>query len=350
MALFERLLSLHYSTRVKFLGRLQSNSGKRRIGAAAGPAKGLNMSNLRRTLFLSVPLLCLAASSAYGQATRTWISGVGDDVNPCSRTAPCKTFAGAISKTAANGEISVLDPGGFGAVTITKSISLEADGVVAGILSPGTNGVVINAGANDVVVLRGLTFEGVGTGLNGVQIISAGKVVIENCFFRGYTPRGISVEPTANNVQVVVSNTTLQENASNGIVVRPANGTLANVTLDNVRIVNNVNHGLIVSPGGTVVVRNSSIANNAVGTAFANIRAEGPGVTTNLLLDNVSVSGGPTGILAVNGAAVRVNSSSIFGNTLGLSATGAAQILSYGNNRLGANGTDGAFSSVISLQ
>src|ERR1700752_5393855 len=108
------------------------------------------------------------ASIAQAQATRTWVSGVGDDVNPCSRTAPCKTFAGAISKTATGGEIDVLDPGGFGAVTITKWISIEADGVIAGILVAGTSGIVINAPSNAVVVLRGLTFEGIGSGIDGI--------------------------------------------------------------------------------------------------------------------------------------------------------------------------------------
>src|SRR6201998_504538 len=98
----------------------------------------------------------IAGAPAYAQATRTWVSGVGDDANPCSRTAPCKTFAGAISKTAPCGEIDVLDPGGFGAVTITKCISIEADGVIAGVLVSGTNGIVIQAGAGDTVVLRGL--------------------------------------------------------------------------------------------------------------------------------------------------------------------------------------------------
>src|SRR5258707_5606330 len=87
---------------------------------------------------------------ASAQATRTWISGVGDDVNPCSRTAPCKTFAGAISKTAANGEINCLDPGGFGAVTITKSIQIICDGVQqAGVLVNGGNGVNINITSTD---------------------------------------------------------------------------------------------------------------------------------------------------------------------------------------------------------
>src|SRR6266404_2189086 len=118
------------------------------------------MKSLRfRFTLLGGALLVLAFSSvASAQATRTWISGVGDDANPCSRTAPCKTFAGAISKTAPSGTINALDPGGFGAVTINKAITLEAVGTVASILVSGTNGININAGPNDVVVLRGLTF------------------------------------------------------------------------------------------------------------------------------------------------------------------------------------------------
>src|SRR5712671_2311110 len=103
------------------------------------------------------------------QASRTWVSGVGDDANPCSRTAPCKTFAGAISKTAAGGEIDALDPAGFGAVTITKAITIDGGGgQVASVLVSGTNGIVVAAGAADVVTLRNLRFNGIGTGLNGI--------------------------------------------------------------------------------------------------------------------------------------------------------------------------------------
>ena len=123
----------------------------------------------------------LHATSAHAQATRTWVSGVGDDANPCSRTAPCKTFAGAISKTAAGGEINVLDPGGFGAVTITKSITIRSDHIEAGVLVSGTNGIIVNAGATDRVVLEGLDIEGLGTGLNGVQVLRAGNVTIIRC-------------------------------------------------------------------------------------------------------------------------------------------------------------------------
>ena len=112
---------------------------------------------------LALVVLTLGISSiANAQATRTWVSGVGDDANPCSRTAPCKTFAGAISKTAAGGEISVLDPAGFGAVNITKAMTINGDGTLAGILSAGVTGIIVNAGANDVVYIRNLSINGAG--------------------------------------------------------------------------------------------------------------------------------------------------------------------------------------------
>src|SRR4030081_2848201 len=113
-----------------------------------------------------------ASAPAHAQGSRTWVSGVGDDVNPCSRTAPCKTFAGAISKTAALGEINCLDSAGFGAVTITKSISIICNGVI---------GVIINALASDKVILKGLDINGAGTGVNGIRVISASAVTIEDC-------------------------------------------------------------------------------------------------------------------------------------------------------------------------
>src|ERR1700681_2416171 len=116
---------------------------------------------LRMVLFVSIMLML--ASFTQAQASRTWISGVGDDVNPCSRTAPCKTFAGAISKTAAGGIINCLDPGGFGAVTITKSMTIDCEQTLGGSLAAGTNAFNITNNGT-VVNLRGLDIEGVGTG------------------------------------------------------------------------------------------------------------------------------------------------------------------------------------------
>src|SRR3954454_6074333 len=140
---------------------------------------------MRATRLILITLLLMSlATVATAQATRTWVSGVGDDVNPCSRTAPCKTFAGAISKTAKNGEINVIDPGGFGVVTITKSITIDGYGPMSSILASGVNGVIINiTDANDVnstVTLRNLSINGATTGLNGVRILSAKSVIVEN--------------------------------------------------------------------------------------------------------------------------------------------------------------------------
>src|ERR1700760_1252630 len=126
---------------------------------------------------------------ANAQATRTWVSGVGDDANPCSRTAPCKTFAGAISKTAAAGEINCLDDGGYGALTITKSIAIKCDGHEAGVLVSGTNGFVASAPSPDVIWISGLDFEGLGPtalSLNGIKILTAAAVHVSNCTIRGF--------------------------------------------------------------------------------------------------------------------------------------------------------------------
>src|SRR5947209_2287253 len=153
------------------------------------------MNKIRFTLkafaFLVFTLACVSA--AHAQATRTWVSGVGDDANPCSRTAPCKTFAGAISKTADGGEIDCIDPGGFGTVTITKSITIDGDGTFASILNAGTNGINVNDSASGapntkVVRIRNISIQGFGTGFIGINFTSAKALPVENCVisvFRG---------------------------------------------------------------------------------------------------------------------------------------------------------------------
>src|SRR5918992_4081169 len=128
-------------------------------------------------LLPAIALIALAIpASASAQATRTWVSGVGDDANPCSHTAPCKTFAGAISKTAAKGEINCLDPGGFGGVTITKSLAIKCQYTEGGVLVSGTNAIVVNAATTDNITLRGLDINGIGTGLNAIRILQARSV------------------------------------------------------------------------------------------------------------------------------------------------------------------------------
>jgi hypothetical protein len=187
----------------------------------------------RSLLLISALVLVLLAlpSSAFGQATRTWVSGVGDDANPCSRTAPCKTFAGSISKTAAGGEINVIDPGGFGGVTITKSVTIRGRGPTAGALVSLTNGIVINAAATDKVTIDGLDINGIGIGaqtsLSGIKVLSAGRVnIVNNEIYRFRA--GVAVVPTSANTRVMIKNNHIFDNGV-GVINAPGNNTLTSV-------------------------------------------------------------------------------------------------------------------------
>ena len=209
---------------------------------------------------LFTALSLLAAQQTFAQATRTWVSGVGDDVNPCSRTAPCKTFAGAISKTAAGGEISVLDPGGFGAVTITKSITINGDGTLAGILASLTNGVIVNAGPSDVVILRDLSINGAGNGVNGINFIAGGKLHVENCSIYGFTGQGILFQPSGAS-SLFVNRTTINKSTGGAIYVIPGASGSAAASINAVTMQGN-GRGLRAEDRATVVVRNSIATGN----------------------------------------------------------------------------------------
>jgi hypothetical protein len=189
------------------------------------------------------------AAPANAQATRTWVSGVGDDANPCSRTAPCKTFAGAISKTAGGGEINVLDPGGFGGVTINKSITISSSGFEAGVLVSGTPGITVVAGATDTVVLEGLDIEGLGTGTNGVNFVSGALLVINKCKIHKFATNAVLVQSstagarTVINQSLILSNGTSGNANTGGVDVTGSN----NVNLYDTVIQNNLNYGVRVN-------------------------------------------------------------------------------------------------------
>ena len=270
---------------------------------------------------LSIPatlfMICLLPIAAQAQAARTWVSGVGDDANPCSRTAPCKTFAGAISKTAAGGEIDALDPGGFGALTITKAITIDGGGgQVASVLASGTNGISVNAGPTDVVTLRNLRINGivspVGGGLNGVQYNSGAALHVENCYIFGFTGDGIKVATTAANVTLFVNDTFLTNNNMNGIEIAPSGGNVRSV-LVHVWAQDNSSSGIALHPSasigaGTVVNESSAVGN---GTGFD-----------------------------VQGGKLFLGNSVITKNSTGVSITGGS-VLSYKNNVIDGNTTDG---------
>lgn len=212
------------------------------------------------TALASIALLAfMPAASA--QATRTWVSGVGDDANPGSRTAPCKTFAGAISKTAEKGVITVLDPGGFGSVTITKSITIDGGGGEGGVLSAGTNGIVINADADDVVILRNLQIEGVGTGLTGLIILNAGAVYLENCRIQGFANGIVETTSATTGTQIFLRDSFVQECEGNGISLGPVEGAASVLFLDRSRI-QGCGTGLSVGTGARAILNESVVAFN----------------------------------------------------------------------------------------
>ncbi len=195
------------------------------------------------------------------QASRTWVSGVGDDVNPCSRTAPCKTFAGAISKTAAGGEINAIDPGGFGAVTITKSMTIDGHGSGASILASSVNGIIINA-PDGIVTLRHLSINGVGNGISGIKIINAKKVQIEDCYIANFLQKGIEIT-TPSACAVMINNVTIH-NADDAVFIMNASG---NTSIDGCRF-QTVKNG-INATGGTVAVTNSVLSDCRVAITAA---------------------------------------------------------------------------------
>jgi hypothetical protein len=227
-------------------------------------------------LLLAPALLVVVAlalpSSASAQATRTWVSGVGDDANPCSRTAPCKTFAGAISKTANGGEINCLDPGGFGGVTITKSMTIKCHYTEGGVLVSGTNAIVINATATDKVTLRGLDINGIGTGaqtsLTGIKVLSAARVdIIDNEIYRFQA--GIVIAPTGVNSQTrVYARGNHIHNNGIGLINAPGNNTIGFTvaTLRNNDIDDNT-CGVVTSSTGTNA--STPVAATSCGTAAA---------------------------------------------------------------------------------
>jgi hypothetical protein len=293
-------------------------------------------------------------SPAYAQATRTWVSGVGDDANPCSRTAPCKTFAGAISKTAAGGEIDALDPGGFGAITITKSITLDG-GTGSGwasILTSGTNGIVINAGAQDVVVLRNLSVNGTGNGLTGVRILAGKAVHIENVVIFGFdgsgtieAGRGIS-DRRPGGGRLYVTDTSILDNRTEGVGIDPAPGSLRiQVELDRALIQGNRN-GISVTSGALINLRNSVVA----GHSEFGVIVQATGTEVNI--DDSEISTNASGVRLLNGSPlVRLGATVIMNNNVGVEVSSGG-VQSFGNNRIAGNGSGNALppGSLIPLQ
>ncbi len=305
-------------------------------------------------------MVCSPAASA--QTTRTWVSGSGDDSNDCSRAAPCLTFAGAIAKTNAGGEIDCLDPAGYGAVTITKSIALICDNIQqAGVLVSGSDAIVINVSAGTYVTLSGLYIDGLGStgspGTNGVKVLQGGNITLRNMTISGFR-NGFGVNfANQQTGKLIMDNVSVIESGissnllTGGILVKPGAGIVANVTITNSRLLNNEIIGLRLDTSGTVgsvinaTLAGTTIAGNTNGVMIKSPAATG---TVKLMVDRAVVTNNANAGLFSNGggSTMRVGNSLITSNAIGIQAIQTGVLSSYGNNLLDGNVTDGLFTAV----
>jgi len=282
-------------------------------------------------------LLLVGSSMAQAQATRTWVSGVGDDVNPCSRTAPCKTFAGAISKTAACGEISVLDPGGFGAVTINKSLTINGEGTLAGITASLTNGIIVNAGASDTVYLKNLDILGACNGINGIRFIAGNALIVEKVRIYGFTNFGIDVNKTAGGF-LSVSNSNITNCVAGGIVSTSTAGTVR-TDINNTKVFGCTN-GYKAGTNSQFTIKDST----ASGCGTAGFLASGSTAVVNM--DSCVATHNGNGVRVETSGVARLGASTISNNiTKGLD-NGGGTIESYSDNYIRGNPASDAPSGV----
>jgi hypothetical protein len=295
---------------------------------------------------LALVILTLAASAAAHAQTRSWVSGTGNDADPCSFTAPCKTYAGAYNKTSKDGEISVKDTGAYGNINIQKSITIDGHDNFASSISTGATTIIINitdpADTRKTVRLRNLTINGAGGGTAppgniGIRIIAANKVYIEDCLIEGFdgtngatSGRGISDERTGANL-LFVTNTTVRNNRVNGIAIAPASGTPAlTAVLDNVRVYGNGDSGILAN--AKVTIMNSNVSGNGNAGVHANTGNADVAIERTVIVGNTNhgVYAGP------NAAAVRMSETMITRNGSGITMAGGT-IDTFGNCRIADN-------------
>jgi hypothetical protein len=296
-------------------------------------------------------LTLMVASVAQAQATRTWVSGVGDDANPCSRTAPCKTFAGAVSKTAVSGEIDCIDAGGFGTVTITKSLTIDGGGTFASILSAGTNGVNVNDSASatpqtSIVTLRNLSINGAGSGIQGLNVTSGKTLYVENVEIFGMTGNGVNVSLTAvpsggAGYMVFLDDVDIRDlrGASSIGVKLSSPAAFVAATMDHVRT-ERIPTGVQVGSNGVATIRNSLFTLGGTGVEMVN------GASAQGIIENTMLTNNVTGLSAGSGSTTRLSQVSIILNTNDIT-NGGGTVRSSGNNRILDNTNIGVVPTII---
>lgn len=324
-----------------------------------------------KTTGFGIALFCaasfIAPNAAQAQAARTFVSQSGDDANNCLRITPCKTFAGTISKTAAGGEIDVLDSGNYGNVTVTKSITIDGGGNIAGILITGQNGITVNDGGAGaiVVTLRNLTLEGFGyntiavpPGVRGVWFISGAVLHVQHCEIRNYRDatngNGILFAPSTN-AKLFVEDTIVTNNGAaagtGGIVILPTGTGSAVVALERVDVLGNTLGIRAESTGSTgagvfLTVKDGEASGNVNGGIIAFAQTGTPPVV--VAIDRTTISHNGVGINA-NGmaATMRIGASVIVNNATGVRQQNSSTMSSYGTNQIADNPTPGSTLTII---
>jgi len=272
--------------------------------------------------------------------TRTWVSGVGDDINPCSRTAPCKTFSKALSVTASGGEINCLDPAGYGTLNITKSITIDCEDTQGSILAAGTTGLILN-GASISVIVRGISINGVGTGTNCIRVLGSGtvKLTLDEVVCTGFTTHGISVETSTGSSKIVVLNSSFRNNTGNGINTFVTGAGSTTIAVDSSLFAFNA-IGINLGTAATGSVVDSTISNNTTGT-------QASGATSFLALMDNQITHNTTGVLTSSSGTIRIGGNLITGNGTGLSG---ANIFTWGGNFVDGNTINGVNSGAALVQ
>jgi hypothetical protein len=291
-------------------------------------------------------MLLLSPTSTWAQAAHSWVSGVGDDTRSCSRAAPCRTFAGALAKTAAGGEISCVDSGAFGPVTIGKSIAIVCAGVEAGVSVPSGDAIKIDAAAGDVVFLSGLDLDGRNSAGTGVSIVSARTVRIADLKIRRFEV-GVAARPLGGDVSLELYDTMILDSRGDGINISPSTSGNAKVSvmIDAAHVSANKGNGITFindTASGAVrgVVNNSVLARNGVSGVIAASSAQ----VNQVLVDRSTIFAGPIGIAAFQrGALVRFANSRVFGNQTGVSLFDGGFAISFSTNDVVGNGNNGLF-------
>ena len=294
----------------------------------------------------------MIAPEASAQASRTWVSGVGDDNNNCSRTAPCKTFAMAITKTNAGGKINCLDPAGFGAVTITKSITIQCDSNEAGVLVSGSSGITINDGGAGTaqVTISGLDIDGQGysasaPGARGIWFLSGASLTVRNTTVRGFrsstTGTGINFMPSTS-ARLLIDNVIVSGNGNGtvggGIAIQSAASAAVEVTIVDSTVVHNEGWAVAFRTTGTtgavsrLTVRNTIVNSNSAGLLV--VTGAGPTGKAIANVTNSTFNQNETIGVRANGAVASIwlSGNSVSGNAEGLKVTGGGAIYSFGDN------------------